>query len=126
MRKLTVAEWRAEGERRFGPDERNWKFVCPMCGTVQGAEDFYTEGFARGAGQVNKVLGFACIGRWRMAGPHQKGNPPGRGCDWTLGGLFHIHTLEVIDDEGKPHMLFDFAEPEPARAVEPKAAEAAA
>lgn len=98
MKTMTRAEWLEEGEKRFGPDVRKWLFVCPSCGTAQSAEDFYAAGFERGKGEVNKYLGFSCIGRFSKD----------KGCDWTLGGLFHIHTLEVIDDEGEKHMRFDF------------------
>lgn len=109
MKTMSVAEWRAEGERRFGPDPRDWKFVCPMCHTVQSARDFYAAGFVPGKGEVNKYLGFSCIGRWTGAGPFSPKSPT-RGCDWTLGGLFRIHTLEVMDEEGHQHPRFEFAE----------------
>jgi hypothetical protein len=114
---MTQAEWLAEGERRFGPDKRAWVFVCPMCKTRQSALDFYRAGAKPGTGEVNKYLGFSCIGRFTNADPHVSGEPPGKGCDWTLGGLFSIHTLEVIDEAGKAHMHFEFGEPVPAQEV---------
>lgn len=111
MKTMSAAEWRAEGERRFGADPRKWVFVCPSCGTHQSAEDFYTKArMQRGTGALNGYLGFSCIGRWTGAGPHDPNKPAGRGCDWTLGGLFRIHTLEVIDEEGGRHPRFEFAD----------------
>jgi len=103
-------EWHAEGKRRFGDDPRKWLFVCPMCHTPQSAEDFYRAGFTAGTGEVNKVLGFSCIGRWTGAPPYDPGSPAGRGCDWTLGGLFTIHRLEIIFPDGERQPCFEFAE----------------
>lgn len=107
--RMSADEWRAEGARRFGPNVRDWKFVCPICKTVQGVPDFYKAGFEPGKGEVNKYLAFSCIGRFTNAGPWQ-GGAPGRGCDWTLGGLFQVHSLVVIDEEGVEHPRFEFAE----------------
>jgi len=99
-RQITLAEWQAEGERKFGPDQHNWAFVCPACNTPQTARDFYAAGFEPGKGEVNKYLGFSCIGRFTKA----------KGCDWTLGGLFQIHTLEVLVPlDSTPRRHFEFA-----------------
>lgn len=107
-RVVTHAAFLAEGERRFGPDARNWKFICPACKSVQGADDFYAAGFERGTGKVNNVLGYSCIGRFTGKGPAgSTRTQPGKGCDWTLGGLLQIHELEVQTAESRvPHMEF--------------------
>lgn len=42
---------------------------------------------------------YSCIGRWVK----------GRGCNWTLGGLFQIHETEVVNEDGKPIPVFEFA-----------------
>jgi len=77
--------------------------------------------------EVEPHLGFSCEGRFSNAGPWPSDKRRGkivearrlvRGCDWTLGGLFRIHTLEVIDAEGKPHPMFEVASPEEAKALE--------
>ena len=117
MKTDTHVEWLAEGERRLGPDAKKWVFVCPACKTPQSAEDFYRAGFKPGKGEVNKYLGFSCIGRFTGAGPHKPGEAPGRGCDWTLGGLLHIHTVEIVMDGGKKHAVFEFAEAQEAKAA---------
>jgi hypothetical protein len=65
---------------------------------------------------VEKYIGFSCIGRFTNAGPHKTGEPPGRGCDWTLGGLFGLQKLEVVDEEGKHHPHFEPATAEEAAA----------
>ena len=95
MKKITHADWLAEGERLFGEDARDWKFVCVSCGTVQSAREFD----AAGVRPCGRELGFSCIGRFTSK----------LGCDWTLGGLLTIHTKEVIGDDGKPTPVFEWA-----------------
>jgi hypothetical protein len=91
------ADWLEEGKRLFGPDAKDWKFVCISCGTVQSAREFH----AAGVKPCGQYLGFSCIGRWSKT----------MGCDWTLGGLFTIHTKEVIGEDGKATPVFEFAPP---------------
>jgi hypothetical protein len=100
MRILTRAEWRAEGERLFGIPIRRWQLICPACGTVQSGQELLDAGVSLET--VRGALGYSCIGRF----------VPGKGCNWTLGGLLRIHELEVIDDEGKKHPQFEMATPE--------------
>lgn len=92
MKKYTVREWQEEGRRLFGPDIRDWRFRCVKCGEVQCARDFEAAGMGQQLWQ-GRVY-FSCIGRYTE----------GRGCDWTLGGLFAIHTAMV---DGTP--VFEFA-----------------
>jgi hypothetical protein len=96
-RQIPHDEWIAEAERRFGSDAMGWKFVCPRCETEQSAADFKAAGVPRE--RLDGQLAFSCIGR----------HTDKKGCDWTLGGLFQIHTLEVLID-GKPRPTFEFAE----------------
>jgi hypothetical protein len=42
--------------------------------------------------------------------------PDGKPCNWTLGGLFRTHTLEVVTPDGKKHPRFEVATPEQAQA----------
>ena len=98
-RTMEFDDYVAEGERLFGPLKKKWRFVCPRCGTVQSGEDFQAAG--KEIDFILKVLGFSCIGRY----------VEGVGCDWTLGGLFQIHTLEVILPNGKHQPIFEFDKP---------------
>jgi len=98
MKTYTHEEWLDEAERRFGDDPRDWLFVCPRCKTEQCAWDFYEAG-VKGS-TIDKVLAFSCIGRFT----------DGKGCDWTLGGLFQIHEVEVEFGD-KKRRTFAFAEP---------------
>ena len=112
---IKVTDFVAEAKRRFGDDPKRWQFVCPMCGTVQSANDFYATGqFKPGTGELNKYLGFSCIGRFTGQGDEgiaakNAGKPWDKGCNWTLGGLFQTHSIELVGDDGKPHPHFDLA-----------------
>ena len=67
-------------------------FECPHCKTLQSMEDLVEAEAGETLQDVNKYIGFSCIGRF---------NPPnGGGCDWTLGGLFQIHELLVKYPDG--------------------------
>lgn len=90
-------------------------FKCPICKTVQSASDLIAAGAGQNFDQVEKYLAFSCVGRFTNAGPHE-GNAPGKGCDWSLGGLFRLHELEVITEEGESHPRFMPASPEEAQA----------
>jgi hypothetical protein len=92
--KFTLDQWKAEGTRLFGSDHRNWKFKCPQCGNVQSYRDF--EGLVD---HPEDVFFFSCIGRWKK----------GVGCDWTLGGLFQIHNVEVTAEDGTVVPSFEFS-----------------
>lgn len=108
-RTITHAAWIEEGKRRFGMPARRWQFVCPSCGTVQTGQMLLDAGLS--VEQVTAAIGFSCVGR------HVRGI----GCDWSLGGLLQIHTLEVIDEKGKASPVFEFA-PAPADAKPTEAA----
>ena len=87
--------WKKNGAEKFGADKKNWKFKCPSCGGVQSLSDFIENNVPEPDGKFY----FSCIGRWVK----------GRGCDWTLGGLFQIHNTEVITEDGAIVPVFDFA-----------------
>ena len=94
----SIEEWKAEAVKRFGEDSKNWKFVCPMCKTEQTPKDLIDTGMTED--EMQGYIGFSCIGRF---------NNKLTGCDWTLGGLFQIHTVEINTGDGI-RKIFDFAE----------------
>ncbi len=102
-RELTLDEFVAELKAQDVPKE-HLAFRCPMCETIQSAADLIEEGAGETFDDVEKYLGFSCVGRWRGSG-----EPPGddRGCNWTLGGLLQLQKLTVIDEEGKRHPRFE-------------------
>lgn len=59
-------------------------FKCPNCGNTQTARDFIDNDIE----EPNNKVYFSCIGRYVK----------GKGCDWTLGGLFQIHKVSVLKD----------------------------
>jgi hypothetical protein len=71
--------------------------------------------------RAESYIGFSCEGRLTGAGPATADHTPGRGqdrgCDWTLGGIFRLHRLEIIGENGERHVRFDIATPEQAAAL---------
>lgn len=92
-----------------GVEREHYAVVCPSCKTVQSRALLLKHGVSKE--EVDNVFGFSCVGRFTA--PLKS-----VGCTWTLGGLFKIHTLEVIDDEGRVHMYFELATPEQAQLLE--------
>lgn len=93
---IPFEEWKEKAIELYGKDRNQWKFKCPSCGGIQTCQDFIDHKIE----EPDTKFHFSCIGRWVK----------GRGCDWTLGGLFRIHKLEVIDPEGNKHSVFEFAD----------------
>ncbi len=105
--------------RAQGVPSEHLAVICPICQTVQSATDLIRAGAGASMDEVERYLGFSCVGRWTNAGPFHSGKrrraPEQRGCDWTLGGLFRMHRLEVVSDDGKHHPRFEVASPEQAQ-----------
>lgn len=103
----SVEEWLAEGERLFGPDRMNWKFVCPMCGNVQSVQEF-KQLAEEGHRVTPDSARFNCIGRYKGGRSafldDGKDGPP---CDYTTGGLFNVSPVKVAAPDGE-HWAFDF------------------
>jgi hypothetical protein len=101
---MTVAEWLAEGERRFGANPIDWRFVCPVCGNVASGHDF------KAAGATDPdVMRCECIGRYtggRTLG--EKGPGP---CDYAGYGLFRLSPVRVTTPDGKVVHSFAFGDP---------------
>lgn len=114
METMTVVEFK-NALRGQGVPRDNLALICPMCGTVQSASDLMGAGAGDSFENVEKYLGFSCVGRFTGAGAPPK-KPNGGGCNWTLGGLFQTHKLEVVTDDGVHHPRFQVATPEQAKA----------
>ncbi len=116
MNTMTQEEFLEEAKRRFGPNVRNWKFVCPACGTVQSVQQLLDAVIESGGKkeEVHGYIGYSCIGRFTGQGDagisaHSKKQPWDKGCNWTLGGLMWIHELEVIMPDGHKRPTFELA-----------------
>lgn len=119
MRCITIPEFHKELEAQdVDPHREDLAFICPMCNTVQSARWLIMAGAGDKFEDVEKFLGWNCVGRWTNAGPYRKAGPQHVGCDWTLGGLFRLHTLEVEDPaDGKKYPRFEVATKEQAHAL---------
>lgn len=113
MKTQSLNDFRNEVKAQ-GVEPQHYAFVCPRCKTVQSATDLIAAGAGPDFESVSKYLGFSCVGRFTGAGSARK-EPDGKPCNWTLGGFFTIHELEVVDDEGKHHPHFLPATPEQAQ-----------
>lgn len=125
MRSITREQFQHELKSQGVKSHLDFAFRCPICKTIQSARDLIAAGAGTDFDGVESVLAFSCVGRWTGAGPHQKDAVPGRGCDWTLGGLFQRQELTVITESGK-HPRFELATPDEAQAHAAKHAERAA
>lgn len=81
--------WLAEGIRRFGPDKRDWRFVCPSCGFEQSVRDY------KAASAPLDAVAFSCVGRWREQAIEAFGKGQGP-CNYAGGGLFKMNPVTVI------------------------------
>lgn len=100
---LSVADWKAEGEKRFGSDMMQWKFVCPSCGHVASVQEWKDAGAPAGA------VAFSCVGRWKGGDDSKSFKKKGGPCMYAGGGLIGINPVKV-KDEDKVRRVFEFAQ----------------
>lgn len=119
---ITLAEFQ-ERLKAQGVEREDAAFRCPMCGTVQSMRTLIEAGAGASVDEVEKYIGFSCVGRWtHQLGPSEaREKHPGEGCNWTLGGLFKTHDLEVVTPDGATHPHFEPATPEEAQALASRA-----
>lgn len=106
---MTLQEFQ-DAVRAQGVPREHVASKCPICGTIQSMDDL-----AKAGADPERYFGFSCVGRFTGAGAHRRGTPGGRGCDWTLGGLLRVHTLEVRTPDGQSHPHFELATPQEAQ-----------
>lgn len=123
VRRITLAQWQAEGRERYGDNVAMWKFKCPSCGFVQTGMDY--KAYNTPLKNIDLRLAFSCIGRTiedlgiglpvvEFGEEHK-----GYGCNYAGGGLFRIAPTEVLfgiakesgEDALRP--VFDWADPAP-------------
>lgn len=114
FRTMTLEQFQSALKAQEVPRE-HMAIKCPMCKTVQSATDLIAAGAGGTFEEVERVLGFSCVGRW-LGAESPRAQPDGKPCNWTLGGLFHTHRLEVVTEDGKRHPVFEPATPEEAKA----------
>lgn len=119
IQKMTVAEFHSALKAQGVSAREHLALKCPICGTVQSMHDLIRAGAGKNADDVESFFGWSCIGRWNDAGPYKpKARKKQFGCDWTLGGLFQLHKLVVVTEDGKEHPRFEVATPAEALAHE--------
>ena len=69
----SLEDWKADGERRFGPDVKKWRFKCPMCGHVAAVQDFVDAGAKDPANSAYEE----CLGRYTGKGSPKEGDSSG-------------------------------------------------
>lgn len=126
MRTITQEQLLEELKGQGVSAPRHYAFKCVICGTVQSAFSLVKAGVKKE--EYDRYLGFSCEGRFTGAGAWPSENSKSkasaarrkvRGCDWTLGGLFSVHKLEVaMSDTGKSRPCFEIATPEEAQGLE--------
>jgi hypothetical protein len=114
MQTLTLDEYLAAVKAQ-GVSTEHVAVKCPMCKTIQSGADLIAAGAGADFDAVERYLAFSCVGRFTGAGSPRK-TPDGQPCNWTLGGLFTLHQLEVVTPDGKRHPRFELATSEEARA----------
>lgn len=105
LQEIAHEAWLARGRALFGPDWRQWRFVCPSCGHVQSGEDFLP---FMGEEAARSVVGYACIGRYDgVHGAVPMWSEPGP-CNYSNGGLLCIADVYVIHQGARiPVFAFD-------------------
>lgn len=117
MKTMTLEDFRAALKAQGVSDRTHYAFTCPACGTVQSAADLIAAGAGSSFDDVEQYVGFSCVGRFTGAGSPRK-EADGKPCNWTLGGLFKLHDLEVVTPDGKRHPHFQPATTAEAQALE--------
>ena len=111
---MTLDEFKAALRGQGVHSIEDWAFICPRCECIQSARDYIAAGAGATFDEVERYLGFSCVGRFSGA-PSARKEPDGKPCNWTLGGLFRIHRLEVVTPDGERHPRFEPATPEQAQ-----------
>jgi len=114
MQTMTLEEFRAACIAQ-SPSHDVLVVKCPMCGTLQTARELIAAGAGADFDAVERYLGWSCIGRFTGA-PSPRTKPDGQPCNWTLGGMFRLHKLEVVTPDGEKHPRFELATREEADA----------
>lgn len=114
MQQMTVAEFHAALHAQGVSAREHLALICPLCGVVQSAQDLIDAGAGETFDDVERFLGFSCVGRW-TGGKSPRRQHDGQPCDWTLGGLLRLHELEVLTGDGQAHPRFVPATPEQAQ-----------
>lgn len=122
---ITLAMMHDRLEQQGVSHQRHYAFRCPICGTVQSLASLVAAGLKPEVAE--RQIAFSCEGRATGAGPWPAEQTKSakaarrrliRGCDWTLGGLFRLHAVEIKFPDGELRPCFDIATADEAKALE--------
>jgi hypothetical protein len=110
-RSLTLEQWLAEGEQRFGTrNAKLWRFLCPSCGQEQRYHDLVELGVPR----PERYMAYSCIGRFNLNRPDRADNvvepgtaSAGYGCTYSGSDGLAPVLLEIRS--GEIRRTFEFA-----------------
>ncbi|MDR3488743.1 MAG: VVA0879 family protein [Bradyrhizobium sp.] len=123
MLKMTL-EQAQSALKAQGVANNDMAVVCPICGTVQSMSSLVRAGAPKES--VENYFGFSCEGRFSGVGPMPSSEDKSaaaetrralRGCNWTLGGLFKLHRMEITYPDGTSAGSFEIATAEQAQAL---------
>lgn len=116
-RTITLEAFKAEVLAQ-GVERLDVAVICPLCDTPQSMRALIAAGAGVTEAEVEKFIGFSCIGRFTGAGSgFRKDHPKGQGCNYTLGGLFKLPKLIVLLPDGEKFPHFEIAPKEQAEAL---------
>lgn len=127
METIKIEEFHARLKAQAVSAREHVALVCPICGTPQSLASLFAAQGKTDVSRAEGMIGFSCEGRLTNAGPWPSDKDKSakanlrrlvRGCDWTLGGLFRIHRLEVVTQDGRAWPSFEVATPEQAQTLE--------
>lgn len=114
LKTIKKDKWLEIGKILFGDDFKDWRFKCVRCGHVQSIRGALERNPKLTLKHIGALIYFSCEGRWNKS----------EGCDWTLGGLFQIHNIEVIDGEDERRVpVFEFDHPDAEKLISEAAGE---
>jgi hypothetical protein len=125
MEVIDVPEFYARLKAQGVSNSNHACLICPICKTPQSMASLIAAGAT--PERAESSVGFSCEGRLTNAGPWPSEKDKSkkavarrkvRGCDWTLGGLFRLHELEVQTEDGEKHPRFVIASAEVAQELE--------
>ncbi len=78
MKTMTIAEFQAVLREQGVSRRADVAFVCPICKTPQSMQSLINAGVGKTEDEVERYIGFSCIGRFTGAGPHKTAMRPAR------------------------------------------------
>ncbi len=108
--------WLDKAKRLYGENAGDWKFKCPVCETVQTANDFVKAGASKE--DASTSIANECIGRWlpnkqKAFGDRKKDKfSKGKPCNYAGYGLLQLNPVIVEFEDGTTRNAFDFADDE--------------